>query len=148
MAPYGPKMKTKRISTLDLVSVIGAANIRSAVIESKSCTYNQNEYVLLVNASISPSTGNSSGIISFFKNGYDAACIGMYCVYTSSVGYKSYSNNTDLKIFSVVKAGIKYLAIKKPLIAYQHVRHISMSGNNNVFEVVNAADLTEITPIV
>lgn len=141
-------MKKKKLSELDLISIIGERNIRGAVIKTLPLTSGIDEHVLLCLPS-GPSMGYHSGIISMMKVSYDISEIGIFSIHTEASGFKVSSTNTKFKFYSVKKGGIEYVAIRKTNTAMGgSVQVLSMHQNISFFEVAKVSDLTDITLIV
>lgn len=144
-------MKKKKMSEIDFISSVGVSNvqsIKSLIKRAKLPGNNIEQYVLLVNDS-NIASGLHSGLISFPKVLYDMSWISLFSIHKTAENIVTKSYGDVLSFYRVTWNNVSYIAIKKPHNSINHsIELISMAtSTSSVFEVVNATQLTNITPL-
>lgn len=140
-------MKKKKISTIDFSAQQWFNNaIQTSIIKTVKFSLGTTEYILLhQNANLN----RISAVVTFDKDTSYARSTWMGIIGTGRVtpsgGLTGYSDNIDIKLYSVVYQGVTYAAVKKPdamSFGQAHFFFVNNIGAN--LRVVLPGDLTNI----
>ena len=111
------------------------------------------QYALLINDDIIISNAVRIGIPCFITTSGDNSDMGLFNIGRASNGaYTIKTTENSHRLYRVTLNGVKYIAIKKPSSAWRTAAiyvNIYSSGPQaaNIFEIVNASELTDIVAL-